>query len=58
MLAELWQFQGNRWQFKLRKGIKFHNGAPLTSKDVVFSVEKMRDAKAGKLTIVKLQGGY
>ena len=49
VLAESWEFQGNRWQFKLRKGIKFHNGAPLTSKDVVFSVEKMRDAKAGSL---------
>jgi peptide/nickel transport system substrate-binding protein len=49
VLAESWEFQGNRWVFKLRKGIKFHNGAPLTSKDVVFSVEKMRDTKGGSL---------
>jgi peptide/nickel transport system substrate-binding protein len=49
ILAESWQFQGNKWSFKLRKGIKFHNGAPLTSKDVAFSVEKMRDAKGGSL---------
>ena len=49
ILAESFQFQGNKWVFKLRNGIKFHNGAPLTSKDVVFSVEKMRDTKGGSL---------
>ncbi|MGH7784379.1 MAG: ABC transporter substrate-binding protein, partial [Candidatus Binatia bacterium] len=49
VLAESWQFQGKRWVFKLKKGIKFHNGAPLTSKDVAFSVEKMRDIKGGSL---------
>ena len=49
VLAESWEFQGKRWVFKLKKGIKFHNGAPLTSKDVVFSVEKMRDEKGGSL---------
>ena len=49
VLAESWQFQGNKWIFKLRKGVKFHNGAPLTSRDVAFSVEKMRDAKGGSL---------
>jgi peptide/nickel transport system substrate-binding protein len=49
VLAESWEFQGKRWVFKLRKGIKFHSGAPLTSKDVVFSVEKMRDTKGGSL---------
>jgi peptide/nickel transport system substrate-binding protein len=49
VLAESWEFQGNRWVFKLRKGIKFHSGAALTSKDVVFSVEKMKDTKGGSL---------
>jgi peptide/nickel transport system substrate-binding protein len=49
VLAESWEFRENRWVFKLKKGIKFHNGAPLTSKDVVFSVEKMRDIKGGSL---------
>ena len=49
VLAESWQFQGNKWIFKLRKGVKFHNGAPLTGKDVAFSIEKMRDAKGGSL---------
>src|SRR4030095_7654128 len=49
VLAESWEFQGKRWVFKLKKGIKFHNGAALTSKDVMFSVEKMRDEKGGSL---------
>jgi peptide/nickel transport system substrate-binding protein len=49
VLADSWQFQGNKWIFKLKKGIKFHNGAPLTSKDVAFSIEKMRDEKGGSL---------
>jgi peptide/nickel transport system substrate-binding protein len=49
VLAESWQFQGNKWVFKLRGGVKFHNGAPLTSKDVAFSIERMRDEKGGSL---------
>src|SRR5678815_1799939 len=49
VLAESWQFQGSRWLFKLKKAVKFHNGAPLTSKDVAYSVEKMRDEKGGSL---------
>lgn len=49
VLAESWQFEGHRWLFKLKKNVKFHNGEPLTSKDVVFSVEKMRDVKGGSL---------
>jgi peptide/nickel transport system substrate-binding protein len=49
ILADSWQFQGNKWTFKLKKGIKFHNGAPLTSKNVAFSIEKMRDEKGGSL---------
>jgi peptide/nickel transport system substrate-binding protein len=49
ILADSWEFQGKRWVFKLKKGIKFHNGATLTSKDVAFSVERMRDEKGGSL---------
>jgi peptide/nickel transport system substrate-binding protein len=46
ILAESWEFQGKRWVFRLKKGIKFHNGAPLTSKDVAFSVDRMKNDKA------------
>ena len=45
ILAESWEFQGKRWVFRLRKGISFHNGAPLTSKDVVFSINRMKTDK-------------
>src|SRR5215470_12238058 len=49
VLAESWEFQGKRWVFHLKKGIRFHNGAPLTSKDVAFSIDRMRDEKGGSL---------
>src|SRR5690349_6538143 len=49
VLADSWQFQGNKWVFKLKKNIKFHYGAPLTSKDVALSIVKMRDEKGGSL---------
>jgi peptide/nickel transport system substrate-binding protein len=45
VLAESWEFQGKRWVFKLKKGIKFHNGANLTSKDVAFSIDRMKNDK-------------
>ncbi|HZA55845.1 MAG TPA: ABC transporter substrate-binding protein, partial [Candidatus Udaeobacter sp.] len=46
VLADSWEFQGKRWVFKLKKGVKFHNGAPLTSKDVAFSIDRMKNDKA------------
>lgn len=46
VLADSWEFEGKRWVFRLKKGIKFHNGATLTSKDVAFSVNRMSKDKA------------
>src|SRR5581483_7534179 len=45
VLAESWKFQGNTWVFRLRKGIRFHNGAPFTAADVVHSVNRVRNDK-------------
>lgn len=38
------------WQFKLRQGVKFHNGDRLTSADVKFSLERSYDPNAKVIT--------
>jgi peptide/nickel transport system substrate-binding protein len=46
-LATEWKAVGpTTWQFKLRPGVKFHNGDPFTSADVKFSIERTYDPKA------------
>src|SRR5262247_4397135 len=40
-LAESWRaVDATTWEFKLRKGIKFHDGAELTAEDVAFSIDR------------------
>ncbi|MCV0428897.1 MAG: ABC transporter substrate-binding protein, partial [Roseibium sp.] len=42
-LAESWEIvEPNRWRFKLRQGVKFHNGNDFTAEDVAFSVNRVR----------------
>lgn len=43
-LAETWSMSddGLTYEFVLRKGIKFHNGEPITADDVKFSFERYR----------------
>ena len=31
------------WTFKIRNGVKFHDGTPFTADDVIFTVERARD---------------
>lgn len=45
VLADSWEFQGRKWLFRLKKGIRFHNGEPFTSKDVIFSINRMKNDK-------------
>jgi peptide/nickel transport system substrate-binding protein len=47
-LAESWQVSadGRVYDFTLRKGVKFHNGDPLTAEDVKFSFDRYRGAAA------------
>jgi peptide/nickel transport system substrate-binding protein len=50
-LAESWKESpdGKVYEFKLRPGLKFHNGDPLTTEDVKFSFERYRGAGAKTL---------
>jgi len=47
VLAESWKVSpnGKEWTFALRKGVKFHNGRPLTAGDVKFSLDRILDPK-------------
>ncbi len=47
-LAETWTESpdGRVYEFKLRRGLRFHNGDPLTAEDVKFSFERYKGAGA------------
>ena len=49
------QIAPTKWQFNLRKGVKFSNGDPFTSADVKFTVDKVNDPalKSQKINRVK-----
>ncbi|MCE4554707.1 ABC transporter substrate-binding protein [Pelomonas cellulosilytica] len=43
-LAEQWTQTGPLiWRFKLRSGVRFHDGTPLTADDVVFSIQRAKE---------------
>ncbi|MBN1835886.1 MAG: ABC transporter substrate-binding protein [Spirochaetales bacterium] len=52
-LAESWSSSsdGLAWTFFLRKGVTFHNGEKLTSKDVKFTFDRLRDPQVGAATV-------
>jgi peptide/nickel transport system substrate-binding protein len=60
-LAESWEADATAtaWTFKLRPGVKFHDGRPLTSKDVAYTIRQVVDPELGSpgasvLTIVDM----
>jgi peptide/nickel transport system substrate-binding protein len=49
---------GRTWEFKLRRGVKFHDGTELTAEDVVWSIKRilgLNKAAAGPLKAAKIQ---
>ena len=49
VLAESWSpnQDGTVWTFKLRQGVKFHNGKPMTADDVVATFDRLADPENG-----------
>ena len=48
-LAESWRLvDDSTWEFKLRQGVKFHNGAPFSAEDVAYSFGLYEDEKAAR----------
>jgi len=49
-LAESWTVssEGRVYEFKLREGLKFHNGDPFTAEDVKFSFQRAKGSKVLK----------
>jgi peptide/nickel transport system substrate-binding protein len=47
MLATSWSHNGDGtvWTFKLRQGVKFHDGSPLTADDVVYTFQQHSNPK-------------
>ncbi len=47
MLALSWtpNKDGSVWTFKLRTGVTFHNGSPMTADDVVYTFQQLSDPK-------------
>jgi len=61
-LAESWKVSpdGRVYEFKLREGLKFHNGDPFTAEDVRFSFHRARGAKVlqEKVRDIEIAGPY
>lgn len=47
-LAESWTYSDDltEWTFKIREGVRFHDGTPLTMEDIVFTTERVLADKA------------
>ena len=59
VLAESWSpnSAGDVWTFKIRQGVKFHNGSPLTADDVVYTFKLNTDPKSSANALSAFGGG-
>jgi peptide/nickel transport system substrate-binding protein len=51
-LATSWQQDGTSWTFKLREGVKFHDGSPFTADDVKATLERLKQIGQGQSYLV------
>jgi peptide/nickel transport system substrate-binding protein len=51
-LAESWEWSedGKSITFKLRQGVKWHDGVPFTANDVIYSLDKMNDVNRSAIS--------
>jgi peptide/nickel transport system substrate-binding protein len=58
MLATKWTHNGDGsvWTFKLRSGVKFHNGQPMTADDVVYTFQQLSDPKVASNALSTFKG--
>ena len=58
MLAESWSpnADGTVWTFKIRKGVKFHNGNEMTAADVAASINRLANPDNGSNALSALTG--
>src|SRR5215470_7879986 len=56
-LAESWTVSPDHkvYEFKLREGLKFHNGDPFTAEDVKFSFQRSKAAKSFKSRVTEIE---
>jgi peptide/nickel transport system substrate-binding protein len=59
VLAESWSpnSTGDVWTFKIRQGVKFHDGSPLTADDVVYTYQLQTDPKNTSTNALSNFGG-
>jgi peptide/nickel transport system substrate-binding protein len=57
-LAESWKpsENGQVWTFKIRQGVKFHDGKPMTAADVAASINALSDPKNGSNALSTFDG--